>query len=823
LHWFEPSRLDDLLDGVIHARVVIVRFLISIKKAGDQQAARWLDSPLLATKLETPIASSSSSAGSIGSSTSASAIIDSTSTTISNLLAELTVYDTIKDSNSNAAKLIALARTVVMTEKGTDVCLAKYSTIAALLWHHDLGSETYELVSSMVPLKPSKEWVQAWSSGVKEVQKHRSSLISSDWSSVTDRIVARARLLLTFVPVNATSKRSGPFKSLSLSLGSSVLDFLFSGPEYEKLEQEISLHQQAASNRVHALRVALDIIENHGHALDTVVFGVRRALETLAPSVVHYMKNISGLGTETKQVLYESVLNLIKIGFSRAEAAMASSSSEVAAMSEVVPVLSALSLVAQDFSAADSSLVVELELTDFLTLCADVKCNHVRAAAMKLLELVTLRCCVTQKLQQRVESEDSAPPAPLQLVRMPSLTNKTKDALEELLPRVTNCISSVLQQSVAKLHSTLAPSKESGVSSPYFIDGVYTCDPVDPGLIVASNHLPVAHSFATWICRVDATKGGAFIVKGSADLLPEADKIKAWSSIVVEINGSGHVALKVSNGVKAHGFQVVSKQPLVVGEWTHFAYAVDPTKNKVVFYINGVEDTSSEMSTMLKNPHAPIVIRKKVIETEHEYANDLRLYWHVQEPEAVKYVVTFDPQTKTEANCDYVRFYSGTSRSRIIGADKYSGGRGSSAANFPGLNGMEPLEIKEPDFEIYFYSDSSNTAWGFKADIACHVPDPSAGPQDFGTNSDAIFVGKPPLYAFKGSVARCLLGNPLFAPTCYSAADVVALSNPDTRTFFSTSAIPYTQVLYTLLLTVEPTGDSGDLATDPFACCFFFE
>ncbi len=64
--------------------------------------------------------------------------------------------------------------------------------------------------------------------------------------------------------------------------------------------------------------------------------------------------------------------------------------------------------------------------------------------------------------------------------------------------------------------------------------------------------------------------------------------------------------------------------------------------------------------------------------------------------------MTFDPQTATEMNHDYVRFYKDDSRTTYWGEEKYSGGRSGSVGNFPGQSGRPPLVIPAGRFIVYF-------------------------------------------------------------------------------------------------------------------------
>ena len=122
---------------------------------------------------------------------------------------------------------------------------------------------------------------------------------------------------------------------------------------------------------------------------------------------------------------------------------------------------------------------------------------------------------------------------------------------------------------------------------------------------------------------------------------------------------------------------------------------------------------------------------------------------------AFKYIITCDPKSSTEQGCDYLRFYEGTTRTKVIGRDKYSG------RQFPGVDSTPPLEIHAPEFEAFFYSDSSGTDWGFKADITAvyHVPGQGGDEKHQNISQHPIVIGQPSAYASKERAATCAVAN----------------------------------------------------------------
>eukprot|EP01042_Synura_sphagnicola_P001742 gene1742-2043_t len=102
-----------------------------------------------------------------------------------------------------------------------------------------------------------------------------------------------------------------------------------------------------------------------------------------------------------------------------------------------------------------------------------------------------------------------------------------------------------------------------------------------------------------------------------------------------------------------------------------------------------------------------------IIESPHPYENNLDVYTVVEMPGATGYVVSFDEQSRTEEDCDYVRFYRNDDHLEFWGEDKYSGGRGGSSKNFPGTGGRPALTIPAGRFVVYFHSDGRTTDWGY--------------------------------------------------------------------------------------------------------------
>jgi len=173
-----------------------------------------------------------------------------------------------------------------------------------------------------------------------------------------------------------------------------------------------------------------------------------------------------------------------------------------------------------------------------------------------------------------------------------------------------------------------------------------------------------------WVWRPAGVSTGTLLVKSGPVL--SLDQPKAWSSLIVKIV-DGFAAVTACDGKAIDGFKLISKDPLTVDGWTHVAYTIDTHEKKVKIYINGALSNVGDLNLMMWCADVSLSTTERVIETDHEYADDMRQYWLVKEPGAVKYSVTCDPRSSTESGCDYLRFYKGTTRSEVIGESKYTG------------------------------------------------------------------------------------------------------------------------------------------------------
>ena len=101
--------------------------------------------------------------------------------------------------------------------------------------------------------------------------------------------------------------------------------------------------------------------------------------------------------------------------------------------------------------------------------------------------------------------------------------------------------------------------------------------------------------------------------------------------------------------------------------------------------------------------------RRKYVESKHPYENNTSIFQTIEEEGVESYEIVFDPKTVTENEYDYVTFYKDETKSDFWGSRKYCGD-----SNWPGVGDRPPLKIPAGKFYLHFYSDGSNTEWGYK-------------------------------------------------------------------------------------------------------------
>ncbi len=155
------------------------------------------------------------------------------------------------------------------------------------------------------------------------------------------------------------------------------------------------------------------------------------------------------------------------------------------------------------------------------------------------------------------------------------------------------------------------------------------------------------------VVLADPTIGGQIYTKGSAALLPEAERDAPWSSFGLLLTPDARLNF-IANCSADDWFENKSVSRIPPDEWTHVCIVLDKAKH--MLFINGELDREDEVpSDMLypgvkeKNTH--------IVESRHPYSDNMDEYTPVEVEGATSYTITFDAASKTEQNYDYVRFY----------------------------------------------------------------------------------------------------------------------------------------------------------------------
>jgi hypothetical protein len=250
------------------------------------------------------------------------------------------------------------------------------------------------------------------------------------------------------------------------------------------------------------------------------------------------------------------------------------------------------------------------------------------------------------------------------------------------------------------------------------------------------------------VVLADESVGGLLFMKGAPGLVRKSkdneDKDASWSYYGLQLLPDGHVCSFIASGGKTPHY--TRSEFIAPEQWVHVSL-----QQSLLNHTISVNDklTTVTLPDTLSKPgnYKPV----KIIESPHPYLDSQDQYTIIQFDGAVKLTIRFDPMSATEANYDYVQFTSTESRSIIYG-EKYSGGRGGSTKNFPGMEGRPPLVINSDRCEMYFHSDGSNNDWGYKIYITAELSS-SSGSIDGSVelNPYPFYFGQVPGYAIDSS------------------------------------------------------------------------
>uniref|UniRef100_A0A7R9UF08 CUB domain-containing protein n=1 Tax=Pinguiococcus pyrenoidosus TaxID=172671 RepID=A0A7R9UF08_9STRA len=101
------------------------------------------------------------------------------------------------------------------------------------------------------------------------------------------------------------------------------------------------------------------------------------------------------------------------------------------------------------------------------------------------------------------------------------------------------------------------------------------------------------------------------------------------------------------------------------------------------------------------------------VESEHPYRADADERRRVQVPNADRIGIVFHEDTSTEKRYDYLEFFADEELTDSV-SERFKGGLGGTAKNFPGVDGKPPIEFEGDTIYYRFVSDGSNHSWGYK-------------------------------------------------------------------------------------------------------------
>jgi hypothetical protein len=431
---------------------------------------------------------------------------------------------------------------------------------------------------------------------------------------------------------------------------------------------------------------------------------------------------------------------------------------------EISALFVGLTLLIQDFKPCDSSLIKSMGLLGMLVSVSQCNVFSLRSFALTSSEMILFQCCsIDSDLNSDVSTSPRSPRNDKESMDTSEITNIEKsNSMKSLVPGIISLINTQVKRAsdsnVDQLTNGLELNIEIlGESVDWLIGKEIISDPNCPGFYCSNPNIPVSHTLGFWVWLPVNVSDGTLMVN-SEFASDKHDNIAIepvntpWSSLIIKLE-QGYVVVTVADGENFDGFIIQSSMKVNTECWTNISYVVDIDNKYMRLFINGniVAEKSLKLELVCQVIDETEVT---VIETEHKYSNDMRKYWRLKVPNAYKYVVECDPNSKTEKEFDYLCFYEGVERSKKIGGKTYSG------TSFPGINSCPKLEIKMPVFDMYFHSDGSNNDWGFKATITSYaLKGDQSKPKTNEILKNPIYFGQVPSYATKTRAALCTICN----------------------------------------------------------------
>lgn len=104
--------------------------------------------------------------------------------------------------------------------------------------------------------------------------------------------------------------------------------------------------------------------------------------------------------------------------------------------------------------------------------------------------------------------------------------------------------------------------------------------------------------------------------------------------------------------------------------------------------------------------------KTKIFESTHPYESNVHSLEELSIPGAARIVISFDDESKTEHEYDFVAFYKDRTMTEVWGQARYSG-RGDDH-NFPGVGKNDDLIIEADHCFVQFHTDATGVDWGWK-------------------------------------------------------------------------------------------------------------
>ena len=476
-----------------------------------------------------------------------------------------------------------------------------------------------------------------------------------------------------------------------------------------------------------------------------------------------------------------------------------------------------LTLTQQDYTPVDAKIVRDTGMLGLLCTAAQCTDTNLRSLALKWTLFVFHNCCDEALADEAVAApvvDESAAVESASAGRKVRRSSEHMRASDALLPSILQTISSKV--SLAAKTSVLPARQVSeshleSLAQKYqahcLASNTIVCDPNSPGYVSPHITIPIAHSLGFWVWRPSGSSDGVLLSKEGPLESNSTETRRNWDSLVVRMT-KGHIVVTTPDDLTRKPFNLCSKQELLVDGWTHVnvisflhrksifylkldeshlfhlqvAYTIAPKEKSMKIYINGSLSNVGELPLCLWCENLTRRIETRIIETDHPYQDDMRKYWSVEVPNAVKYEINCDSQSCTESGCDWLRFYKTPAYKEYYGLEKYTGN------TFPGMNGCPPLGIEAPNFHMHFYSDGSRTDWGFKAVIKATVLAPGPPPPSSVTDEPMdisphpFYIGQPPGYASALRAAECAVSNVYVFKRPLTDADMAAVP-ADTSVF----------------------------------------